>query len=179
MEPAVELSDGEIRLRRWRTDEAAALYSVVHDSLDHLARFMPWAADRYSEADAVEFLATTEREWQDGEAFSYAIVTDDDEIIGACGLMTRIGDGGLEIGYWLGKPHTGRGVATRATALLVTEAFRIGANRVEIRHDQANERSGLIPARLGFTRVGSAPADLAGGTGIHVHWRLPAPDLLP
>ncbi|WP_236791173.1 GNAT family N-acetyltransferase [Amycolatopsis sp. GM8] len=178
MEPASELSDGEVRLRRWRIDDAAAVFRAVNDSLDHLAPFMPWAVDGYSEADAVDFVATSEREWRDGEAFSYAIVSADDEILGSIGLMTRIGGGGLEIGYWLGKPYTGRGLATGATALLVAEAFRIGANRVEIRHDEANERSGLVPARLGFTRVGSAPAELPGGTastGTHVRWRLPAP----
>ncbi|GAB2967579.1 GNAT family N-acetyltransferase [Amycolatopsis acidiphila] len=178
MEPEPELSDGAVRLRRWRPDDAAALYHAVHDSLDHLAPFMPWAAAGYSEADSVEFLTKTQQEWRDGVAYDYANVTEDDEILGACGLMSRIGNGGLEIGYWIGKPYAGRGLVTRAAALLTAEAFRIGANRVEIRHDEANERSGLIPRRLGFTRVGGAPAELPGGTastGVHVHWRLDAP----
>jgi RimJ/RimL family protein N-acetyltransferase len=178
MEPEPELSDGEVRLRRWRDDDAAAVYRAVNDSLDHLMPFMPWAVHGYSEADAVEFLANTQREWREGTAFDYANVTADDEIMGSIGLMTRIGNGGLELGYWIGKPYTGRGLVTRAARLLVGEAFRIGANRVEIRHDQANERSGLIPQRLGFTRVGAAPAELPGGTastGVHVFWALSAP----
>lgn len=178
MEPEPELSDGEVRLRRWRDDDAAALYRAVNDSLDHLAPFMPWAVRGYSEADAVEFLAGTQREWREGVAFDYANVTPDGEIMGGIGLMTRIGNGGLEIGYWIGEPYTGRGLVTKAAALLTTEAFRIGAARVEIRHDQANQRSGMIPWRLGFTRVGTAPAQLPGGTastGVHVYWRLLAP----
>ncbi|MTD53457.1 GNAT family N-acetyltransferase [Amycolatopsis pithecellobii] len=178
MEPAPELSDGEVRLRRWRTADAAAMHRAVNESLDHLAPFMPWAVGGYSEADAVLFLTAARREWRAGEAFSYAIVSAGDEIMGSCSLMTRIGEGGLEIGYWVGKPYTGRGLATRAAALLTVEAFRIGAARVEIRHDAANERSGLIPARLGFTRVASRPAELPGGTastGTHIFWRLMAP----
>lgn len=178
MAPATELTDGEVTLRRWRDDDASGLYRAVNDSLDHLAPFMPWAQSGYSEADSVEFLANTQREWRDGVAFDYANVTGDGEVMGGIGLMTRIGNGGLELGYWIGKPYTGRGLVTRAAKLLVAEAFRIGANRVEIRHDQANERSGLIPQRLGFTRVGSGPAELPGGsasTGVHVYWRLLAP----
>ncbi|GAA5166322.1 GNAT family N-acetyltransferase [Amycolatopsis dongchuanensis] len=180
-EPAPELSDGEVLLRRWREDDLIPLHHVVHDSLDHLEPFMPWAVGGYSEADAAEFLRTTVREWRDGEAYSYAIVSAEGEILGAASLMTRIGDGGLEIGYWLGKQHTGRGLVTRAAALLTAEAFRVGANRVEIRHDAANERSGLVPERLGFTRVGSGPADLPGGvasTGVHVYWRITAEEWL-
>jgi ribosomal-protein-serine acetyltransferase len=178
MEPAPELSDGEVFLRRWRDEDAPALYRAVNDTLDHLAPFMPWAVDGYSEADSVEFLATTQRRWRDGEVFDYANVSADGEIMGACGLMSRVGNGGLEIGYWIGKRYTGRGLVTRAAALLTAEAFRIGAGRVEIRHDEANERSALIPRRLGFTRVGTAPAELPGGTastGVHVFWRLLAP----
>lgn len=178
MEPAPALSDGQVRLRRWRREDAAAVYRAVRESLDHLAPFMPWAVDGYSEADAADFVATSEREWRHGESFGYAIVDVDGELLGSISLMTRIGDDGLEIGYWLGKPYTGRGLATRAAALLVAEAFRIEANRVEIRHDEANERSGLIPARLGFTRVGTLPAEPPGGTastGVHVVWRLLAP----
>lgn len=178
MEPAPELSDGEVFLRRWRDGDAAALHAVVNDSLDHLAPFLPWAVNGYSEADAAEFLATTQRRWRAGEVFDYANVTADGEVMGCCGLMTRIGNGGLEIGYWIGKRYTGRGLVSRAVALLIAEAFRIGAQRVEIRHDEANERSGSIPRRLGFTRVGRAPAELPGGTastGVHVFWRLLAP----
>jgi ribosomal-protein-serine acetyltransferase len=178
MEPAPELSDGEVFLRRWRAEDAPALHRAVNDSLDHLAPFLPWVANGYSKADAAEFLARTQRQWREGESFDYANVTADGEIMGSCGLMTRRCNGGLEIGYWIGKRYTGRGLVTRAAALLTAEAFRIGAQRVEIRHDEANERSGLVPQRLGFTRIGSAPAELPGGpasTGMHVFWRLLAP----
>lgn len=178
MEPAPELTDGEVFLRRWRDEDAPALYRAVNDSLDHLALFMPWAVNGYSEADTAGFLAMTQRQWRDGEAFDYANVTADGEIMGGCGMTTRIRNGGLEVGYWIGKRYTGRGVVTRAAGLLIAEAFRIGAQLVEIRHDEANERSSLIPRRLGFTRFGQAPAELPGGTastGVHMFWRLLAP----
>ncbi|MBB2939255.1 RimJ/RimL family protein N-acetyltransferase [Amycolatopsis bartoniae] len=177
IEPATELTDGVVLLRRWRADDLEPLLHVVQDSLAHLEPFMPWAVGGYSQDDGVRFLRDAERQWSAGEAFDYANVGADGEILGAASLMTRLGPGAFEIGYWIGRRHTGHGLVTRAAALLTTEAFRLGRERVEIRHDQANVRSGLVPQRLGFTRSGTAPAELPGGTastGVHVHWRMTA-----
>ena len=181
IEPAPELTDGEVLLRRWRPEDLEPMLRVVRDSLAHLEPFMPWAVGGYGEDDAADFLRKAERQWRDGEAFDYANVGPDGEVLGAASSMARLGPGALEIGYRIGRRHTGRGLVTRAAALLTTEAFRVGCEYVEIRHDQANVRSGLVPARLGFTRTGTAPAELPGGTastGVHVHWRMTAAELL-
>ncbi|HJQ47663.1 MAG TPA: GNAT family N-acetyltransferase [Amycolatopsis sp.] len=174
MEPAEALTDGPVRLRRWRSDDVADLHEAVNDSLEHLTPFMPWAVGGYSEADAASFLALAHTEWRDGTAFSYAILGAADTVAGCGSIMRRIGEGGLEIGYWLADDATGHGVATRAAALLTAEAFRVGARFVEIHHDPANVRSGLIPRRLGFTRVGRVVTTRPGGTagtGELVVWR--------
>lgn len=176
--PVEILPDGEVTLRRWRVADAEALRRAVSGSLDHLAPWMPWAVDGYGESDAAAFLALTRKKWESGEAFEYAILGAGEEVAGSCGLMARIGPGGLEIGYWLAKPRTGRGWATRAARLLTAEAFRMGADRVEIVHDVANERSAAVPRRLGFAPVGRSPAQLPGGTastGTILVWRLLAP----
>ncbi|KAA9154820.1 GNAT family N-acetyltransferase [Amycolatopsis acidicola] len=175
MRPAEYLTDGVVTLRRWRAGDAAALERAVTGSLDHIGAFLPWAVAGYGEADAVDFLTRTDRQWRVGDAFEYAILGAGGELAGGCGLMTRIGGGGLEIGYWLSKSATGQGLVTRASRLLTEEAFRIGATRVEIHHDEANVRSGAVPERLGFTRVGTRTAGQAGGpasTGTLVVWRL-------
>ncbi|WP_158889918.1 GNAT family N-acetyltransferase [Amycolatopsis anabasis] len=173
--PAEELADGDLVLRRWRLDDADAAYRAVSESIDHLAPWTAWAVHGYTERDAVEFVERCQDNWRNGESYDYAIVTARGTIVGGCGMMARIGPGGLEIGYWIGKRYTGRGLATRATALLVDEAFRIGADRVEIVHDAANVRSGAIPARLGFTEVHRGPRQgtlTPGESGIDVVWRL-------
>lgn len=90
-------------------------------------------------------------------AVSYAITTAD-AVVGSCGLMRRIGPGGLEIGYWLPPAYTGRGLATAAVAALVRQAFTLeDIDRVEIVHDAANTASGGVPRRLGFTEIDGAP----------------------
>ncbi|GAA3787993.1 GNAT family N-acetyltransferase [Amycolatopsis tucumanensis] len=176
--PAETLSDGVILLRRWWAGDAELLHRLVNESLDHLAPWMPWAVDGYTERDAREFLTLTRESWLAAETFDYAIVAPDGAVAGSCGLMARIGRGGLEVGYWLAKVYTGRGWATRAARLLTDEAFRVGANRVEIVHDVANHRSGAVPARLGFTRLDERPTRLPGGTaatGRVAVWRKTAP----
>jgi RimJ/RimL family protein N-acetyltransferase len=169
-----QLGSGVVILRRWRETDAAALHQVVQESLEHLRPWAPWVADGYPPSAAVEFLATAEEEWARGEAFSYAIFVSG-RLAGAAGLMARIGPGGMEIGYWLHLAHTGQGVATRAASLLAEEAFRQGANRVEIVTDVANFRSAAIPKRLGFVEVERRPPQepvTPGEDGLDVVWRL-------
>src|SRR5271169_2791467 len=167
------LEYGPVTLRRHRADDLDAVFQAVTESLDHLRPWMPWAAN-YTRESAAEFLAKSARDWADGTEYGYAILADS-VLAGGCGLMSRIGPGGLEIGYWVHRAWTRRGLATAASAALVDQAFRLpGVDRVEIVHDELNVASGGVPRRLGFTEVErrsmevSAPA----GTGIGVVWQL-------
>jgi ribosomal-protein-serine acetyltransferase len=169
-----QLGSGEVTLRRWRDRDAPALHQLVAESLEHLRPWMAWVADGYSAERAAEFVATTEEEWATGAAFNYAVFTSG-RLAGAASLMARIGPGGLEIGYWLHPSFVGRGVATRAVSLLAAEAFRTGANRVEIVTDVANFRSAAIPRRLGFFQVEHrSPQEpiTPGEDGVDIVWRL-------
>lgn len=148
--PAETLTDGVVSLRRWRTSQCDEQLALITGSLEHIGAWMIWATHGYDADDSAEYLARTERQWDEGETFDYAIYSAG-ELAGGCGLMRR--PGGREIGYWLGSAFTGRGLVTRAVTLLTAEAFRRGAGYVEIKHDELNVRSGAVPARLGFTLV--------------------------
>src|SRR5512132_3916819 len=162
-QPREILTSGPVTLRRWRAADADAVYQVVMQSLEHLLPWMPWASG-YSHDDAVRFTFQSEQDWESRVAYQYAITTDD-AVIGSCGLMRRIGPGGLEIGYWLHPAYTGRGLATTATAALVGQAFALpDIDRVEIVHDQANTASGARgrkvrsrPARSASRWCGGSP----------------------
>jgi ribosomal-protein-serine acetyltransferase len=169
-----QLGSGEVTLRRWRETDVAALHQVVRESIEHIKPWMTWVTDDYSPASAARFVATTQDDWARGVAFSYAIFVRG-RLAGNSGLMARIGPGGLEIGYWLHPSYVGRGAATMAVSLLAAEAFRAGANRVEIVTDVANLRSAAVPRRLGFVEVArrspqepSAPSE----EGLDIVWRL-------
>jgi ribosomal-protein-serine acetyltransferase len=167
---------GPVTLRRYRADDLEALHGAAMESLDHLRPWFPWVAD-YSRQTAVEYLDGSIRRWADGDEYGYAILTEG-TLAGNISLMARIGPGGLEIGYWVHRAYTRRGLATAASAALVEQAFRLpGVDRVEIVHDELNVASGKIPGKLGFTEIERRPLDPPpeGGNGNGVVWRLLKP----
>jgi ribosomal-protein-serine acetyltransferase len=173
--PAEVLSHGQITLRRWRPDDATGLLAAVIESQEYLRPWMHWA-EGYDQDRAAEYLRECETQWASGETFAYAIIVAD-LIVGSAGLHNRVGDGGLEIGYWVRAGWTGRGIATDAAAALTAAALALpGIDRVEIHHDAANLASGRIPAKLGYARLGERPTrDLwpraPGETGTDMVWQ--------
>ena len=98
----------------------------------------------------------------------------DGEVVGGTGLHRRIGQGGLEIGYWTHVDHVRLGYATELSRALTDLAFGVeGIDRVEIHHDQANARSGRIPAGLGYRKIGEIahPPEAPSETGTRWVWR--------
>jgi ribosomal-protein-serine acetyltransferase len=167
------LSRPPVTLRRHRPDDLDAVFQAVTESLDHLRPWLPWAAG-YTRQSAAEFLAKSAQGWADGTEYGYAIIAGG-VLAGGCGLMSRIGPGGLEIGYWVHQAWTRRGLATAASAALVEAAFRLpGVDRIEIVHDELNVASAGVPRKLGFTEVARRPLDLPppAGTGTGIVWRL-------
>jgi ribosomal-protein-serine acetyltransferase len=177
--PAEVLVHERVTLRRWRRADAETVFEAVRESLDHLRPWMPWAAG-YGPADAVEFTASCERDWESGDAYNYAVTTAG-VTVGSCGLMRRSGPTGLEIGYWLHPDHTGRGLASMSTIALVDAALTLpGVDHVEISHDARNAASEAVPRRLGFIEVERRARQrphLSGEVGTDVVWRLTKKDL--
>jgi len=171
---ATELPAGPVRLRRWSEVGAEAAHQAIAESLAHLAPWIAWAVPGYGAAEARAYVQQCAERW--GTDFDYAILAPGDAVAGSCSLLGRIDDGGLEIGYWVHPAHLCRGYATAAAAALAAEAFRIGADRVEIVHDVANLGSAAVPRRLGFTEVERRPRQgdrTPGEAGTDVIWRLP------
>ena len=172
------IEHGPVTLRRYREDDVDAIFAAVSESLDHLRPWMPWAAE-YTRQSAEEYLDGSIRSWEDGTEYNYAILAEG-TLAGSISLMARVGPGGLEIGYWVHRDWTGRGLATAAAAALVGQAFRLpGVDRVVIMHDELNVASGAIPRKLGFTEIERRPLDppAAAGSGFGVVWRLLKTDI--
>ncbi|MEB3370856.1 GNAT family N-acetyltransferase [Saccharopolyspora mangrovi] len=166
-------------LRRPVAADLQALHQAVTESLPHLRPWMPWAAGDYPPAAAATFIDEATTRWQTGRAYTYLITTSAG-LAGTISLERRIGEAGLEIGYWLHPAHTGRGLVTTAAQALTEQAFALpGIGRVEIWHDAANTASRRVPERLGFTCVDTHHpprfAHTPGKAGVEVVWRLTRP----
>ncbi|EFY85088.1 hypothetical protein J3458_009581 [Metarhizium acridum] len=172
--PPERLVEGGLVLRRWKLSDAAELYAAASNSTVELARWMPWAADGYDLTKAQQFLDFTSKAWDNGETYDFAVIVDG-RVSGSFGLMTPAtkAPNTLEVGYWLANEATGRGFATRAASLLTRTAFEMGADHVQIRHDELNHRSGAIPHRLGFKSLGliRLPAGKGGGKVVSLLWQ--------
>jgi RimJ/RimL family protein N-acetyltransferase len=162
-------------LRAWRPGDVDALGEAVARNLEHLRPWMSWVAseplDRVARLELVEGWA---REREAGGDVVYGVLRDG-EVLGGTGLHRRPGPHGLEIGYWIDRDHTGRGIATEVARALTTVASAVdGIHFVEIHHDRANVASGRIPRRLGFTLVGEAASEVTapGEEGIDCTWRV-------
>jgi len=162
-------------LRQWREEDVPALNAAVTASVDHLRPWMPWIE---GEPETVE--RRTERvvrwrtEWAAGGDSVLGVFLDGNPI-GGTGMLRRVGEDGIEIGYWIHADHVNQGYATELSAALTDAAFRVaGIERVEIHHDKANIASGRIPEKLGFTlaeekpREAQAPAEM----GVELVWEM-------
>jgi RimJ/RimL family protein N-acetyltransferase len=146
--------DGGAFLRQLTVEDAAALALSVRDSLDHLRPWMPWANEQSADrAFQRQRLVAAPAKAASGEEWQYGLFRDGvAQLLGSFGLMTRMGPGTVEIGYWLHVDAGGRGDATRAAGALTDVALATaGVSRVYICCDEANTRSAAIPQRLHFT----------------------------
>ncbi|MFB9237847.1 GNAT family N-acetyltransferase [Plantactinospora siamensis] len=173
------INAGDIVLKRWELAWAEELAGTVRASLPELAPWMPWANEAYDLDTARLFIEVSDDAWDEGTAFQYAVFTAVGELVGSCGLMTRMGPGILEIGYWIHSDHAGRGYATALAGALARVALATpGIDRAGIRHDAANSASGRVAAKAGFTEVGLVERDpeAPGESGFHVVWELARPE---
>jgi ribosomal-protein-alanine N-acetyltransferase len=141
-------SDGVVRLRPLRPDDAAAYLGAFADAPD-LAR------DRGLERvpDEAAFLSWIEA----GEEFAELAIADaDDALLGSVILHSvdwrnRRG----ELGYWIVVGARGRGLATRALRLALRWMFQdLGLERAEIATTPDNAGSLGVARRLGFAEEG-------------------------
>lgn len=135
-QPIPMLTDGVLRLRPWRQEESIALVNILHASMDSVGRWMDWCTPGYSDDDALRWMREMENSWTNGAGeCALAIATGGEEAPVGCIAVNqfRAEHRTANIGYWIGQPHQGRGLAARALGLLAPYAFaHFGLSRLEI-----------------------------------------------
>lgn len=171
MEPLLEQVPGRIEterliLRTAGSADAAALNRAVCESLEELRLYMPWAQTApslaQSEADCRRLQARFLLR-EDLTFFMFERRTDgsEGELVGGTGLHRMDWRARrFELGYWCRSSHTGLGLATEAARAVTGFAFEsLQARRVEVRMDDANERSWRVAQRAGFAFEGVLRSD--------------------
>ena len=162
-------------LRRLRATDAGEIAAAVSASMDHLRPWMPWATPEAADPKTQRVrVAEADEMWTAGTDFIYSVfAAEENVLVGAIGLHRRVGDGGIEIGYWIAESQTRRGFGTAAAEALTSVAFGLpGVRRVEIHCDEANAASAAIPRKLGYRldRVISHEPEAPGESGRRMIW---------
>ena len=76
------------------------------------------------------------------------------ELVGCVGLARDEKDE-VELGYWIGREHWGRGYATEATRAVLGLARSLGHRRIVAGHFVDNPASGRVLVKSGFRPAGS------------------------
>jgi ribosomal-protein-serine acetyltransferase len=135
------------------------LWESVDGSRWHLERWLPWvpfsntpeASHRYAEACAAD--------WDSGRAVRFAIRDKQSrELLGVVGLDSCVHlHRSCELGYWLKRDATGRGIMTEAARACVDFALhRMGVHRIRCAAATDNYPSLRVISRLGFKFEGIA-----------------------
>lgn len=154
-------------MRPWKPEDRGPLRAALVESVDHLLPWIPWATES---APTLEETAALLAGWiaqrDAGENFIYAVFDRvGGDLVGGIGLYARVGPDALEIGYWIRRSATGRGLATEATRALTGIGLGVpGVRRLEIHTDPRNLSSRRVPEKLGY-RLTSVRQDGPGPAG--------------
>jgi len=147
--------DDGILVRPLIVGDAVALHDAVRGSIATLSYWLPWCHPDYSLADAEAWVAYSLAAWRKQSEFPLGVFdVHNGELIGCTGLSQVNGvNRSANLGYWIGEPHRGRGIATRAVALTAAIAFEeLGLVRLEIVVLPHNRSSLRVADKLGATR---------------------------
>jgi ribosomal-protein-serine acetyltransferase len=165
--PPETLSAGTATLVKVTEKDIPEIVVAVNETLDDLRLWMPWAQQAATQESIAAFVSEASTRWESGLEFQY-VIRHQNEVAGCCGLLTRMGPGTLETGYWVRKKFQRRGIATSAAKVLTGVALKMAeVERVAIRCDPENERSACVAAKLGFHLHGiyDRSPDLPGAPG--------------
>ena len=163
--PPYRIVTERLVLRCWSPADAPRAKEAVDSSREHLRRWMVWAdRDPLPLAEQVELLRSFRSRFDRDEDYVYGIFDRaETEVVGGTGLHTRVGEDGLEIGYWIRASSVNRGLATEATAALTRVAFDLcGVDRVELHVEPGNAASLRVPAKLGYREEATLRRRLPG-----------------
>jgi len=160
--PFLPLATGRLLLRRLEPLDVPAIERYAGD--EDVARMTARIPHPYPPGMAAAWVAETHRQMAGGLGWQLAVATlADGALVGAIGLEKDEADAAAELGYWIGRPHWGRGYATEAARRLIAFGFQEGGLREVRAHCMAvNAASRRVLEKLGMAFQGPATVEARG-----------------
>lgn len=105
---------------------------------------------------AEEWIGTHKEAFENGQAVRFAITLGENgNLLGAIGLEIAAAHERAEMGYWIGKPHWGKGYCTEAVITVLQHGFdSLGLERIFATHFRKNPASGRVMQKAGMKHEG-------------------------
>lgn len=135
------------------------LWLSVSGSRTFLQRWLPWVQFHVDPASSTRFADACANDWDQGRALRFVIRERAHRtLVGVVGLESCIHlHRSCELGYWLRREATHRGLMTEASLAAMEFAFtQMGAHRLRVAAATDNHASLSVIGRLGFRFEGIA-----------------------
>lgn len=154
-----EIATPALILRKYEPALACQLFEAARAACSpEFTRFAPWCHSAYSLTDSERFISQSATDWQDGSAFTFALLdAKTGELCGGIGLnQPNRAHGCYNLGYWVCPSHQRQGLASLATRQLARAVFRDLPNvqRLEIMTLPENLASQRTALAAGATQEG-------------------------
>jgi ribosomal-protein-serine acetyltransferase len=151
----IELSDGQILIRPYRTEDTSALYAAVRESIKEVSAWMGWCHPDYALEESSAFILSREEAWSNDREYTFAIFeAETEKFLGGTGLnfVNRVHNC-ANLGYWVRSSCTGRGAASSAARLMARYGLEhLGFQRIEILAAVGNHASQRAAEKSGAVR---------------------------
>ncbi len=152
------LETARLRLRAFRPADAPDVQRLAGERA--VAATTATMPHPYPDGLAPAWIATHADVWRDQRELVLAItLRATGELVGCIGLRFETINEKAELGYWVGRPHWGRGYASEAARALVAYGFEaLGLMRIQAHYMAHNPASGRVMEKAGLRREGCSPA---------------------
>lgn len=144
-----------------KRDDAAAIAEILDRNREFMAPTEPDRAESfYTVEGQSQIIGVALADYQAGIRLPHVILDDDGTVVGRA-TLNEIVRGPLQsasLGYYVDGRRNGRGLASRATAEMVSIAFgELGLHRVQAGTQPQNLASQRVLIKNGFRQYGYAP----------------------
>ena len=149
----LKLENDRLMMRPLEARDSGAILELVVAPEIAANTFVP---QPYPPEAADEFIQRGRDSWRDDDAYVFAIIEKSSQRFAGCmGIHPVSEHNRAEVGYWLGAPFWGRGLATSALRLLLQFGFEtLKLNRVEAGCFDHNPASGRVMEKAGLRLEG-------------------------
>jgi len=149
--------DDNLHIEFLNYTHAEELFELGDKNREHLKEWLPWVESTIKVEDTKEFIATSLKEYADNGTIEAPIFYNG-KLIGMISLIVykKHNLKKADIGYWLDKDYTGKGIITKCAKKLLDIGFnRYNLVKITIHCDPKNKNSCNVAKRLGFKLDGT------------------------